>query len=792
MTSHKGNIHWFKKHPEFLRRESTALSNDSNYQEIHQCRSELFLSHGNILVRLDELYKYPILIMYPEASPYQLPVIFALKQEMTVTEVELLSKMSRPEIYPKIQSNIKLYQQYRHQNGSGALCFVESESLDNGSNFYSIKNILKRVRDWYTGHHTGNFPPDSIEVEFTSHFSFLQKEIQFIYSEEFLTSELVAGQFWATLIRHFGEGYPYVYRASLIDGITKAGILVNGEYLLHPLKKTLLTSLDFSSRKVEVAALVNEKVLLTGLWFHIDTVLKPFTDFDELIKIIGGGDFEVGILRFMKIGTEFFNSLHDRFVVGVRYPNNKNQLEFQLIEVSRDASNRDLLKMSTPDTKMKSILSKYKEVAAIGSEKITEENFHARNSLRAKHDILVNKEVNLFGVGSIGSEIADSLGKAGLGTIKLFDNQALRAHNAIRHLAGLQYTGWGKVSAVKDIINDHNPFVFVDAELVDFFAVGDLLHQLPVHSISVSSIADDNVEGFINEQAVFENRTVFYVRALRGGKVGRIFRVIPGKDACFQCLTQYMADDGSLLKIANDASFPTLMNECNNPIRPASAADLKIISSIASRLIVEHLQDGESPYNHWIWSTESLPENNVTTPYSMLPSFNAPHPKCYYCKPGQKNRVTVDAAILDFMKGLVEEKRGIETGGVLAGIVDVDGNIEVVAASPPGPNASHSATEFRKDVAFCQEFLDNAYVTSDRKVVYVGEWHSHPCSSNAPSALDIKSLTEISQQKDYLTTNPVMIIFSSTGAPSGSIHPVNRAHYFVPLEINQTDYEDGK
>ena len=81
-------IQWFKKHPQFLRDESTALSNDSNYHEIHQCRNCLFISHGNILVRLDQLYRYPVLIVYTNATPFLLPAIFPLNRNLSREEVE--------------------------------------------------------------------------------------------------------------------------------------------------------------------------------------------------------------------------------------------------------------------------------------------------------------------------------------------------------------------------------------------------------------------------------------------------------------------------------------------------------------------------------------------------------------------------------------------------------------------------------------------------------------------------------------------------------------------------------
>jgi integrative and conjugative element protein (TIGR02256 family) len=245
-----------------------------------------------------------------------------------------------------------------------------------------------------------------------------------------------------------------------------------------------------------------------------------------------------------------------------------------------------------------------------------------------------------------------------------------------------------------------------------------------------------------------------------------------------------MQEHRPFLKIREDASFPIIKNECNNPVRPASAADLKLLAAIASRKVIDHLQLGESEHNHWIWSTEVLEEVNIKAPYTMTAQFLEPHPKCYYCNHDQKLKVLIDDAALQSMRKLVVEKAGVETGGVLAGTVDPDGNIRITHASGPGPKAVHERTKFKKDVEFCQAFLDNLYEASGQTTVYVGEWHSHPESDNTPSSLDIRSLTEIGFQKEYLTVNPAMIIFSKAGDPSCSVHPAGKRHYFVELETS--------
>jgi integrative and conjugative element protein (TIGR02256 family) len=755
---------WFKRHTDFLLSESSALSNDSNYQEICQHRDNLFVSQGNILVRLGKVHKHPVLIVYTDATPYQLPLIFPLQQEMSESEVQSLASKSIGELHKYIKPNVEIYHELRHQNRGGNLCIIEWDNLDLGSKFYAITSVLKRLRDWFAGHHTGKFPPDGLEVEFTAHFSNVCRDTEFLYPEGFLNENLFSGQFYATGIRRPSAEGCQIFYGSLIEGLSKTGIYESDvPYLFNKfLDEKLHTSLDFQTNKDLVKSFIKSRQLLNGLWFHVDKTLVPFDGLDGLLKVIGSGEVNIAVERFAKVGKTFFEFLPDEFYVGVMYPNYRGVLEFQVFKVLIKKELPAFIISTDEIEKMRSILNRYDEVQAVPSEKFTPENFHLRNSLRANHMLLKETGVNILGVGALGSEIADCVSKAGIGTLILVDDQTIRPHNPVRHLAGLGYVDILKVDAVKEIISDHNPFTRVFSTPANVFTDPLLMYHLPDdRTVTVSAIADDNVEGFVNEHAVIADKTVFYVRALRGGKAGRIFRVTPGKDACFQCLNLYIKDGIIPIKIEEDPAFPILKNECNNPIRPASAADLKLISSIASRIIIDHLQDGDSDDNHWIWSTERLESVNLKTPYSLVSQFVPPHPQCFYCTHEKKVNVTISKAALEEMRDMVKDKKGIETGGVLAGVIDSSGNIKITHASGPGPKAVHSRIKFEKDIEFCQNFLDKLFLDTNKKMVYVGEWHSHPSSDNRPSSIDIKSLSEIGFQKEYLTANPAMIIFSS-------------------------------
>lgn len=777
-------MQWFKKHPEFLRDESNRLSNDSNYKQHYQCRDNLFLSHGDILVRLDKLYRYPVLIVYTDATPFALPAVFPLQRNLSNEEIDALASMHIAKVFEKIKPDIKFYYHLRHQNGSGEICLLERENLEQGNNVYGITTILKRLRDWHAGHITGVYPPDSEEVDYCSHFNFVNQETKYIYNEGFLHPDLLEGDCYALLYKdlHKNDYLSFsrrIYIGVYMDGIRNSGLIETTDIALQKQfhDDRIQTSLDLINKPAVVNELIEHKKLLKAQWFHLEKEPPPFETFSDLVKIIGNDDAHKGTERLANRCQETLKTIQDFFYLAIRFPNKKGSLEFQLFKIDKLEHPPEYELQFDPKNKVIEMVKQYGKVEAIRCEKVTQISYHQRNSKRADHEILKNTSVNILGVGAIGSEVADCIAKAGIGDISLVDDQRLTAHNAIRHLAGIDMMDELKVYAVAELLRQHNHYIHVRPFPFNLFFFE--YNYLPDGSLSVSTVADDYAELFVNEQMVIANRSVFYARALRGGKVARMFRVVPGKDACFYCLSLYRNEKKEFIDIPEDPDYPTLKNECNNPVRPASAADMKLIAAMVSRMVIDHLQNGESQSNHWIWAFEAIEGTPLTKAGYMHDQFIKPHPGCPYCNNKEKKTLIIPQHVLTFMQSEVSHNPSIETGGVLAGYTDNNGNVIVTHASGPGPNAVRSTIRFEKDIDHCQRFLDELFISSSRKNVYVGEWHSHPSRDNRPSGLDIKSLSEISVEKNYLTTCPAMVILSNQGKPSCTFHPAGKSYYFV-------------
>lgn len=86
-------------------------------------------------------------------------------------------------------------------------------------------------------------------------------------------------------------------------------------------------------------------------------------------------------------------------------------------------------------------------------------------------------------------------------------------------------------------------------------------------------------------------------------------------------------------------------------------------------------------------------------------------------------RVIIYAAELERIGRHVADRRTIETGGELFGLVTPSGSLVIHLASGPGPSARHERLSFHQDRAFMLRLFAQA---NERHVLqHLGSWHSH-------------------------------------------------------------------
>ncbi len=125
----------------------------------------------------------------------------------------------------------------------------------------------------------------------------------------------------------------------------------------------------------------------------------------------------------------------------------------------------------------------------------------------------------------------------------------------------------------------------------------------------------------------------------------------------------------------------------------------------------------------------------------------------------QINRILFQKECLKEIIFQCAEQEEKETGGVLLGRV-VKNTFIVTKVSGPGLNAIHEPLYFRADNNFIDMFIDLEFANSEGKIIYLGEWHTHPQVNPYPSQLDLFSLDEIT----YSANSPkILLIIGAIG-----------------------------
>lgn len=256
--------------------------------------------------------------------------------------------------------------------------------------------------------------------------------------------------------------------------------------------------------------------------------------------------------------------------------------------------------------------------ARANEEDIPHKLFLRVDELLASRDDLRRARVALVGLGSLGSTVALTLAKAGVRRFTLFDPEQLEPENIARHVGGVIDIGRPKVQAVANAISRVNP----DAEVIQIpvmlsldpagWASDTMGHLLEVvrdpAGVVICTTATTDAERLVNAVAVAEKSPAIFAAVLGRAEHGRIFRVVPGRTPCYQCVL--------LAQAANPSAFPRFhatdigVPGYHGPGIPGLGMDVDQVALVTARLTLQTLGEriaggiGYPPAHgdHFIWS----------------------------------------------------------------------------------------------------------------------------------------------------------------------------------------------
>jgi len=120
----------------------------------------------------------------------------------------------------------------------------------------------------------------------------------------------------------------------------------------------------------------------------------------------------------------------------------------------------------------------------------------------------------------------------------------------------------------------------------------------------------------------------------------------------------------------------------------------------------------------------------------------------------------VQQAVHDDLLAQADEHAPYETGGLLLGYRHHSTEVVITDAIGPGPRANHRRTGFDPDTDWQTAELARRYDAADRRIRYLGDWHTHPAGTTALSRTDRRTLRAIGRHPDAHCPQPVMAVLA--------------------------------
>jgi hypothetical protein len=224
---------------------------------------------------------------------------------------------------------------------------------------------------------------------------------------------------------------------------------------------------------------------------------------------------------------------------------------------------------------------------------------------------LQDKTVVVVGLGALGSIIAWQLARAGVGSLRLVDRDAVQTGNTPRWLLGVPAVGFSKALSIAEHLRQSFPYLTIDRSHVHPFGFGDpnltsaqneaLYKSLDGVGLIVDGSAEWNVNHYLSTEARQRSIPYLWATATPGARGGVVGRTVPDRNAgCWACF-QYALCNQTIAKPPLDDDGLVQPPGCALPTFTGAAFDLDEISIQAARLGVSTLLRGSSGHQDVSW-----------------------------------------------------------------------------------------------------------------------------------------------------------------------------------------------
>lgn len=218
---------------------------------------------------------------------------------------------------------------------------------------------------------------------------------------------------------------------------------------------------------------------------------------------------------------------------------------------------------------------------------------------------LAGKSCLILGCGALGSRIAETIVKSGIGKVTLVDNDTLRAGNVSRHVLGISSLAQNKADALRQHLLGSNPFAEVEAFSGSVVSNSETLESLVGRAdLVLSCLGSDPSELFVSAACAAQEKSVIFCRSFLQGRLGQVLIYLPPTHcACYGCASAFLAAPSCAVPRPPKIAYEDLVDfdgDCGSAFIPASAVDLDFVSLQGAQLALAALQGDALSANYWL------------------------------------------------------------------------------------------------------------------------------------------------------------------------------------------------
>jgi molybdopterin/thiamine biosynthesis adenylyltransferase len=240
---------------------------------------------------------------------------------------------------------------------------------------------------------------------------------------------------------------------------------------------------------------------------------------------------------------------------------------------------------------------------------------------------LAGKSVGLVGCGSLGSKIAVSLARAGVGSFVLVDDDIVTLGTLVRQDYPLEHVGAHKVDALSARLKSISPSVAVKVRRIKLGGqeaantTSSVLHQFSECDIIIDGTANPKVFNLCGAVSTARRKPMVWAEVLAGGIGGFVGRARPDQDPPPQLVRRQLAHWCESQCVhwppAATREYEAIIN-CEPVV--ADDADVTVVAGHAARFVLDLLSaPGRSKFPYSLYAVGMSGEWAFTEPFQTYP-----------------------------------------------------------------------------------------------------------------------------------------------------------------------------